>query len=145
MRLTTSIDSTADLASTWTALVDVTSWPQWTTSITAVRRLDDGPLRVGSRARVKQPGFPWLVWEVSDLREGEEFTWVTSGPGSRTVGRHVVRRNDDGSTHITLELDQTGPLGVLVGVLIAGKTKRFLGLEAAGLKAAGEQVAGRAR
>lgn len=145
MRITTSTDTTADLASTWTALVDVTDWPQWTTSMTTVERLDEGPLRVGSRARIKQPGFPRLVWEVSDLREGEEFTWVTTAPGSRTAGRHVLRRNADGTTHITLEIDQTGPVGVVVAAVIAGQTRRYLGLEAAGLKAASEQVAGLTR
>ena len=136
--MTTSLDTTADLASAWNALVDVASWPRWTASMTTVERLDEGPLRVGSRARIKQPGFPWLVWEVSDLREGSEFTWFTAAPGSRTAGRHVVERNPDGTTRITLVLDQTGPLGVVFGALTAAKTRRFLSLEVAGLKAASE-------
>lgn len=138
MRQTTTLDTTATVDEAWDALIDVTTWPQWTASMTAVERLDDGPLHVGSRARIKQPGFPWLVWEVSDLREGAEFTWFTAGPGSKTQGRHLLERNPDGSTRITLEIDQTGPLGVLVGALIKGKTRRFLALEAAGLKAASE-------
>ena len=138
MRQTTSLDTAADLASVWDALVDVTSWPRWTASMTAVERLDEGPLRVGSRARIKQPGFPWLVWEVSELTPKSQFTWFTAAPGSRTAGRHVLQRNPDGTTRITLEIDQTGPLGVVVGALIAGKTRRFLSMEAAGLKAASE-------
>jgi Polyketide cyclase / dehydrase and lipid transport len=138
MRQTASLDTTADLDAAWDALVDVASWPQWTASMTAVERLDEGPLRVGSRARIKQPGFPWLVWEVSELRDRSEFTWVTTALGTRTEGRHVLEGNPDGTTRITLVIDQTGPLGVVFGTLTAGKTRRFLALEAAGLKAASE-------
>jgi len=138
MRHTASLDTPADLGSAWDALIDVTSWPQWTASMTAVERLDDGPLRIGSRARVKQPGFPWLVWEVSDIQDGVEFTWFTTAAGTRTTGRHVLDRNPDGTTRITLILDQTGPLGVVFGALTAAKTRRFLALEVAGLKAASE-------
>lgn len=142
MRQTTTIDTAAGLDAAWNALVDVASWPQWTPSMTTVERLDDGPLRVGSRARIKQPGFPWLVWEVSDLRPGAEFTWFTTAPGTRTEGRHLLARNPDGTTRITLVIDQTGPLGAVVGTLTKGKTKRFLALEAAGLKAASEHTTG---
>lgn len=138
MKQTASLDTTADLGSAWDALTDVASWPRWTTSMTTVERLDEGPLRVGSRARVKQPGFPWLIWEVTELREGSEFTWFTTVPGARTEGRHVVERNPDGTTRITLVIDQTGPLGVVFGKLTAAKTRRYLALEAAGLKAASE-------
>lgn len=138
MRQTTSLDTSADLDAAWDALTDVASWPQWTASMTVVERLDEGPLRAGSRARIKQPVFPWLVWEVSEIRERSEFTWFTTAPGTRTEGRHVLTRNPDGTTRITLVLDQTGPLGVVFGKLTAGKTRRFLALEAAGLKAASE-------
>jgi uncharacterized membrane protein len=141
MKLETTIDTSAGLGDTWAALVDVTQWPRWTKSITSVRRLDDGPLRVGSRARVKQPGMPWLVWEVTELRDREAFTWAARSPGVRTAGVHRLRANPDGSTRITLELDQTGPLAGLVGALMGARSRRFLGMEAAGLKAA-SQAAG---
>jgi hypothetical protein len=141
MRQTTTLDTAAGPDATWDALVDVVTWPRWTASMTAVERLDDGPLRVGSRARIKQPGFPWLVWEVSDLRPGVEFTWFTTAPGTRTEGRHLLERNPDGTTRITLIIDQTGPVGVVFGALTKGKTRRFLALEAAGLKAASESAA----
>ena len=50
--------------------------------MTSVERLDDGPLHVGSRARVKQPGMMPLIWEVTELRDQEVFTWATRSPVS---------------------------------------------------------------
>jgi len=141
MKLTVSVDAAADPASTWAVVTDVTSWPRWTASMTSVERLDDGPLRVGSRARVKQPGMSALVWEVTAVTEGAEFTWANTSPGVRTVARHRVTPTPSGATRITLELDQTGPLAGLVGLLTGRRTRRFLDQEAAGLKAASESHA----
>ena len=138
MHLTTTADTSAALDDAWRAVTAVTSWPRWTASITSVIRLDEGPLRVGSRARIKQPSFPWLVWEVTDLQPGVEFTWTTRSVGSVTSGRHALSRNPDGSTRITLELDQTGPLGRLIAVFLRRRTAGYLALEVAGLKASSE-------
>jgi uncharacterized membrane protein len=141
MHLTTTADTSAPLEDAWRAVIDVSSWPRWTSSITSVVRLDDGPLRVGSRARVKQPTFPWLVWEVTDLRPGVEFTWVTRSPGARTSGRHAVTRNPDGTTRITLELHQTGPLGRVIAPLLRRRTTDYLQREVTGMRAASETIA----
>jgi hypothetical protein len=126
------------VARVWAALVDVTDWARWSRSITSVERLDEGPLRVGSRARVRQPGMPDLVWVVDELREPEVFVWSTRSPGIRTVGSHVLTALPDGGTRIELAVDQSGPLAGLVGLLTGRRTRRYLGYEAAALKAAAE-------
>ncbi len=136
MNYVTTIDTSADLATTWRAVTDVESWPQWTASMTSVTLLGDAGLTTGARARVKQPKLPTTIWQVSELRDGEEFTWVAHSPGVRTAGRHLLSRNPDGTTRITLEIDQRGPLAGLVGALLGGLTRRYLDLEAKGLKAA---------
>lgn len=143
MRLTKTVTTPADLDSAWIAITDVTAWPRWTASVSDVQMIDDGPLRKGSRARVKQPGMQPLTWSVTELTDRAEFTWVTDSPGVHTIGRHKLDRNEDGTTRITVELEQTGPLAGVINLFIGKRTERYLGLEAAGLKAASEDVAAR--
>jgi Polyketide cyclase / dehydrase and lipid transport len=120
---------------------DVEGWPSWTASVTSVQLLDGGPLRVGARARVRQPRLPVATWTVRELVPGASFTWVARGPGLRTTGRHEVAANGDWSI-ATLTLDQEGPLGALVGRLSRDLTERYLRLEAEGLKSRSEGTNG---
>jgi uncharacterized membrane protein len=134
----TTTTSSASLAAAWAALTDVTDWPHWTKSMTSVERLDDGALRVGSRARIKQPGMPVMVWQVDELRENEGFSWVATSLGVRVTGHHWLSPNPDGTTRIRVAVEQRGPLAGLVSALTGSRTRRFIDMEAAGLKAASE-------
>jgi hypothetical protein len=128
----------ADLDRSWAALAAVTTYPRWTASMSTVDPLDGPALQVGNRFRIKQPGLPPTVWRVSDVRDGESFAWEASFPGVHTVAYHRLNRNSDGTTQVTIGLRQTGVLSGLIALLTAAKTRRFLQLEAAGLKAAAE-------
>jgi uncharacterized membrane protein len=139
MGLSKTTTANADIARTWAALTDVTTWPNWTKSMTSVQRLDEGPLRVGSRARIKQPRMPVMTWQVDEIRDGEEFTWSAPAPGVRVTGIHRLVANPDGTTRIELEIQQRGPLAGIIGWLTAARNRRYLELEAAGLKAASEE------
>ena len=63
---------------------------------------------------------------------------VTRRPNHR---RHEVHPDGD-RTQVKQRLDQQGPVGSLVGRLMRGTTKRYLDLEAKGLKARSEQLRG---
>ena len=137
MRFEDSSVIAAPAATVWAIYSDVERWPDWTASVTSVELLDVGPLRVGSRARVRQPRLPVAEWTVTEIDEGRSFTWVARGPGVRTTGTHIVVPHGDGA-RATAILDQGGPLGPVVGFLTRGLTRRYLAMEATGLKARAE-------
>jgi hypothetical protein len=134
-----SITTTAPADRAWAAISGVTTWPNWTTSMNEVIPLDGPELVVGRRFRVRQPGLPSIVWRVSEVTDGESFSWEASSPGVHTVAFHRIDPDGD-AVRISIGLRQTGPLAGLVGRYIDAKTRRYLKLEAAGLKAAAESV-----
>jgi hypothetical protein len=113
-------------------LSDVAGWPGWTPTVESVERLDDGPFGLGSRARVQQPRIPAAVWEVTELAEGERFTWVSRTPGVMTVGRHEVAAEDGGS-RVTLSIEQSGPLTGVAALFWGRLTQRYVETEAESL------------
>ena len=138
MRFEDSVVIAAPAATVWEVYSDVTGWPGLTDSVTSVELLEPGPLRVGSRARIRQPRLPVAEWTVTEIDPGRSFTWVARGPGVRTTGTHVVEPEGDGA-RATAILDQGSLLGPVVGLLTRGLTKRYLAMELAGLKARAEQ------
>ncbi|WP_101948924.1 SRPBCC family protein [Mycobacterium sp. 3519A] len=132
-----TIDAQAEVV--WEVFSDVERWPEWTPSVTRLVALDGPGLAGGKRFEIKQPRMSKLVWEVTELTPGSAWTWVQRSPGGLTVARHEVIAESDGRTRVRQQLEQRGPLGSLVGLLMRGMTRRYLDLEAAGLKAASEQ------
>ena len=136
MRFEASIDITAPAEHVFAVYSDVERWPEWTKSVTSVERLDDGPLRVGSRARMRQPRLPVAVWEVTELVPDRSFIWVARRPGVVTTGGHVVTPLDGRDRALaTASVEQAGLLGPLVGRLTRRLTNDYLDMEVRGLKA----------
>ena len=135
-----TIDIAAPPERVWQVVTDVEDWPRWTASMRDVKRLDDGPLRMGSRARIKQPGLPVLVWEVTELDGGTSFTWVTHTPGVASTAAHLVSATANGS-RLTLSVTWTGVFGGLTGALMGKRTRKSLTVDADGHKACAETAA----
>lgn len=134
MRVETAIEIDADQERVWEVMTDVERWPEWTASVERAERLDDGPLRVGSRARLKQPRFPPVVWDVTELEPGQSFAWTAKSPGVTSVGRHRAVPRTGGGVTVTLSLEQSGPLAPLLALFTAKLTRRYVDTEARGLK-----------
>ena len=132
------IDAPAQLV--WEVFSDVQRWPEWTASVTSLVGQDGANLAVGKRFAIKQPGMSKLVWKVTAIDPGLSWTWAQRSPGVRVSARHDVIAQPDGRTLVRQQLDQRGLLGALIGRLMIKKTKRFLQLEAQGLKARSEEL-----
>jgi uncharacterized protein YndB with AHSA1/START domain len=117
----------------WAVLEDVGSWPEWTPSMTSVRRAADGPLRVGERVRVRQPRLPPAVWRVTKVEPGRSFSWSSAVPGLHSAADHEVHPGPDGCA-VVLRLVQSGPLAAVVWRLMARTVRRYVDLEAEGLR-----------
>jgi len=127
------VDIAAPPARVWSVMSDIERWHEWTTTVRSIRRLNSGPLRVGARARVRQPKLPPADWTVTALDEGRGFIWITRSPGVTVVANHLVAPAGDGA-HATLSVRFIGVLAPLVAWMTEGLNRRYLGIEAAGLK-----------
>ena len=137
----TTVSITAPVEKVWPILMDIESWPSLTESMTSVQRLDGGPLQVGSRVRIQQPKLPPATWTVTELVRGDRFVWTARGPGFVSTAYHEVTASGADQTRLRLAVEQSGPLGGLVGRLGGKLTDRYIALEAAGIKRRAEETA----
>ena len=134
MRYEISVDVEAPAERVWTVLTDVERWPEWTASMTSLRPVAADSLAVGGEVVVKQPRLPVTRWRVTHLEPGRAFTWSARRPGLTTVAAHRIAAPDGGPVKVTLSLAQTGPLAAVLGALAGGLTRRYVIMEAYGLK-----------
>src|SRR3954454_15727256 len=140
-RASIAIDAPIDVV--WSVFTDVERWPTWASSFTSVE-LVDGPMRLGAKARIGQPRLATVVWEVTKWEPGRSWTWTATGPGARTDATHVLTASGS-STVATQTITSSGPLGRLAAFVWRSLTRRYLAIEAAGLKQRSEQVAAASR
>lgn len=128
-----TVDIRAPARLVYEVMADVERWAEWTESIRSIKRLDAGPLALGSRTRVFQPRLLPATFKVIALEEGRSFTWVTRSLGVVATAEHRVEPVGAGS-RVTLSVRYEGALGKLVGRMMRSLTEHYLELEAAGLK-----------
>ena len=131
-----SIDIAASAERVWELTTDVESWPTLFPTVTAVERLDDGPIQIGSQARIKQPGQPARVWTVSQATSPRTFVWTTRAKGFAMTATHEVATmpGDRVSNRLILEID--GPLAGVIALLVRRKLRRTLTIENEGFRRA---------
>jgi uncharacterized membrane protein len=120
-------------------LCDIERWPEWTSSMQSVQRLDSGPFTVASQARVVQPKLRPSVWQVSAMDEARNFTWVSRAPGVRMEAGHAVEAAGAGC-RVTLSFTLSGLLSPIVGLLYGGLITEYVNTEAQGLKKHSEKL-----
>ena len=138
-RISVVID--APIETVWAVFSDVERWPTWAASFTSVE-LIDGPLRLGAKARIRQPRLPTVVWEVTSWEPGRSWIWTATSPGVRTEASHVLTRSVERST-AEQTITWSGPLARVAALIWRGLTRRYLAIEAVGLKQRSEATRSR--
>jgi polyketide cyclase/dehydrase/lipid transport protein len=131
MRYETTVVSTKAPGQVWAQLIDVEAWPALIETYRSARTLDPGPLAVGSRAHIEQVGLRPGDWLVTEMVDGRSFTWRSSQPGVTVVAWHRIDPAPGGGSRLTLGVEMRGALAGIVGLLLGGKTRRYVDVEAA--------------
>lgn len=117
----------------WEVFTDLERWPAWTSSMLRLEKLGPGPPGVGMRVRIEQPKLAPGVWMITEWNPGRGFTWVSRHPGLRVIAEHLVEEVSAGC-RVTLTARFEGPLGSVAALLTGRLTRRYMALEAAGLR-----------
>ena len=131
----------APLAAVWALTIDVVSWPTVTPTVTSVERLDDGPISVGSRARLKQPRQMPAIWTVTRCEAESLFEWSTRTLGMTMVGSHRLSAVDGDRCRNVLTLSATGVPATLFGWALKGQLHTAIATENASFKRRAESTA----
>ncbi len=89
---------------------------------------------MGSKVRIKQPRVPAVTWEVTELEPGRSFTWTAAAPGVTTVAEHRITPLGPSEVEVHLGIRRSGPLAKVVSAVSASLTRRYVAMEAKGLK-----------
>ena len=108
---------------------------EWSISQAATR----AGIAVGSTAVVTQPRLGTGRWTVTECTPLRSFTWVASRPGITTSGIHLIEPTASG-VKVTLSIEHCGPLAAVVAMLTSSTTRRYIHMEAVGLKGQSEKV-----
>ena len=141
MKYEASIDIEADAQEVWKVLTDVELWPEWTWSVARAKRLSNEPLGPGSTVLLKQPRLKETAWTITTFEAPFGFTWQDSHRGLVIVGSHRLEPRADGTTSVTLTVEQRGALAPVVRLFSARLIRRYLDLERRGLKDRVERIA----
>lgn len=118
----------------WPVLMDVERWPEWTTSVSKVQRMEIGSLSLGSRTRIWQPRLMSAVWCVTSLDERNyNFTWATHTFGIKINAGHQIIPVKSHS-RVLLSLAYTGLLGTILARVYRDLAWDYLAREGTGLR-----------
>lgn len=137
MRFHSVIQIAAPVSRVWELTVDVEGWPATTPTLTSVKRVERGPIGVGSSAWVKQPGQRAKLWTVTTFEPLTMFAWSTRSWGLVVTGTHRIEATATGVKN-TLTVDVDGPLSRVVGLAAGRSIRKAIRTENEGFKRAAE-------
>ena len=144
MRKTVSVTVNIDAPPerVFAVLCDVERWPEWTSTMTSVQRVQSGAFGVGSTAHVRQPRLRPAVWQVTEFENRRDFTWTTRSAGLCMTAAHLIEPQGGAGSRVTLSFELSGFFAPLVSRLYGGLIERYITTESQGLKQRSESAAG---
>jgi ribosome-associated toxin RatA of RatAB toxin-antitoxin module len=113
-----TLEISAPFERLWELTVDVARWSDFMPTMQWLRPLEDGPLQIGSKVRVKQPAQLPLVWTVSELQPPSRFVWQSRlGPWRLTATHQISPTSSGCSNHLQFEF--SGPFSEVIGLLLS--------------------------
>ena len=120
----------------WASVVDYEARPRWSPRVKEARVLDEGPLREGSRIRLRI-GRDRFTATVVDVRSPDRLSLLVKGPGFRVTHAYELEPSGD-HTKVMITADYRGIVGRLVTRFMGGSIRRDLTDELSAIKAAAE-------
>jgi hypothetical protein len=120
VRYETTTDIDAPVEAVWQLTERAQEWPSFVPTMTRVAWLDAGPLRVGRRARIKQPAQPAGVWTVTRLDPPHLLEWETRRPGLTMTASHILDAREEGS-RLTLVVVLSGAAARLLAPIAGAR------------------------
>lgn len=133
--ITHTLDIAAPIEKVWALTVDVESWPEISPTMSSIKRLDDGPLRVGSQALVKQPAQRPRTWTMTRLEPPTVFEWTATVMGVTMTAAHLLEETAGGCRN-TLSVDMSGRGARLLAAVAGRQILRAIAQENEGFEAA---------
>ena len=134
MQFEVEVEIAATPEKVWAALINVVRWSEWTASVTKVELQGGEHLALGSKVRIKQPHMPDLVWTITEFDPEHSFSWQNTNTGVTTIGSHMIKASTNNRVVATFGISQSGILAPVIGILSSARTKRYVNMEALGLK-----------
>ena len=135
------IDAPAEVV--WRLTTDLDGLSAVMPTVRRSQRMDSGPVRVGSCARLTQPGGLSAVWTVVELDEGRRFVWRARLLGRTLTAVHLIEPDAGGCRNtVALELPEpsTALARLMTRVVAAPVVRCSLRLENRGFAAAAERA-----
>jgi hypothetical protein len=142
MNVSTIVDVAATPECVHAVLCDVEQWPAWTATMSRVVRMDAGPLRIASRARVWQPKLKSAIWTVRHIAPERGFIWVSHSAGIVMTAGHDIQPYIGGS-RVCLSVEASGWLVGLVRRIYGALIESYVSTESRSLKAYCETLVSR--
>ncbi|GAA2740373.1 MULTISPECIES: SRPBCC family protein [Kitasatospora] len=134
MRYEVTVNVAAAPERVWTVLADIEGWPRWAVSKAGVRLLSDGAVAVGSEAEVRQPKLAAEVWQVTEMEAGRSFAWRSLNPAFTTISTHRIEPLGADRCRVVLGVRLKGFMAPLLALPYGKLIRRYVDIEAAGLK-----------